>query len=225
MSKRAVILVAGGTGTRMQTATAKQFLPLSGKPVLFHTFEAFYRWDPSITFVLVLFKGLEAEWKVLCDAHGFDIPHKVVLGGAERFHSVKNGLGALPEDIDLVGIHDAVRPLVSAETISRCFEGAEKYGAAIPAVPVTDTIRQVRGKSSITLPRHELLAVQTPQCFSRKVIDDAYGLDYTPIFTDDASVVEQSGHNITLVDGNRTNIKITTREDLTVAAAFLAASA
>lgn len=221
MAKRAVILVAGGTGTRMQTKTAKQFIPLCGKPVLFHTFEAFQNWDPQIHFVLVLFKGLETTWRQLCDKHNFCIPHALVEGGAERFHSVKNGLAVLPSEIELVGVHDAVRPLVSAETISRCFDGAEKYGAAIPTVPVTDTIRQVRGKSSITLPRHELLAVQTPQCFARKVIEQAYDVEYTPIFTDDASVVEQAGHSITLVEGNRTNIKITTPEDLTTAAAFL----
>jgi 2-C-methyl-D-erythritol 4-phosphate cytidylyltransferase len=224
MAKRAVILVAGGTGTRMQTKTAKQFIPLCGKPVLFHTFEAFYRWDPNIYFVLVLFKGLESTWRQLCIEYNFRIAHTIVEGGVERFHSVKNGLDALPMDIELVGVHDAVRPLVSSETIIRCFDSAEKFGAAIPTVPVTDTIRQVRGKSSITLPRHELLAVQTPQCFARKVIDQAYNVEYTPIFTDDASVVEQAGQSITLVEGNRTNIKITTPEDLTIAAAFLSAN-
>lgn len=221
MSGRAVILVAGGTGTRMQTKVAKQFLPLGDKPVLFHTFEAFHRFDPDIFFVLVLFKGLEAEWKTLIETHDFHIPHTVVTGGAERFHSVKNGLDALPENIDLVAVHDAVRPFASQATIAECFKMAAETGAAIPVVPVTDTIRQNALGMSKTLPRHELVSVHTPQCFRLKLLRDAYNVGYEPIFTDDASVMEHAGHPISLVTGNRTNIKITTREDLIIAEALL----
>ncbi len=221
MSGRAVILVAGGTGTRMQSKIAKQFLLLNDRPVLIHTFEAFHRFDPKIHFVLVLFRGLENQWSDLVGKYNFDIPHQVVEGGAERFHSVKNGIDALPENIQWVGIHDAVRPLVSSETISRCFAEAEKSGAAIPVVPVTDTIRQTSNKTSKTLVRDELVAVQTPQCFSHDLIQKSYEVPFSQKFTDDASVVEHSGHAISLVEGNRTNIKITTSEDLIVARAFL----
>lgn len=224
MPKRAVIMVAGGTGTRMASKTAKQFLQLAGKPIIFHTFEAFYRFDPSLQFVLVLFPSLREEWQNLVRKHRFSVPHELTDGGAERFHSVKNGLAALRADVELVAVHDAVRPLVTAETIRRSFAAAEKYGAAVPVIPVTDTIRQKENDGSKTLPRHTLVAVQTPQCFRRKVIEEAYARDYDPVFTDDASVAERSGNYIRLCEGNRANIKITTPEDLAVSEALLALS-
>ncbi len=222
MPKRAVIMVAGGTGTRMASKTAKQFLDLAGKPVIFHTFRAFYRFDPDLQFVLVLYPALREEWQALVRAHRFDIPHVLTHGGAERFHSVKNGLAALDKDVELVAVHDAVRPLVTAATIARSFAAAEKYGAAVPVIPVTDTIRQKENDGSKTLPRHTLVAVQTPQCFRRKVIDEAYAAEYDPVFTDDASVAERAGHYIRLCEGNRANIKITTPEDLAVSEALMA---
>ncbi len=221
MQGRAVIIVAGGTGTRMNSPTPKQFLPLSGKPVLMHTFEAFHRFDPDMEFVLVLFKGLEDSWKGLIEKHGFTMSHTVVTGGRERFHSVKNGLDALSPDVKLVGIHDAVRPMVSQGTIARCFEAAAAHGAAIPAVHVVDTIRMVQGFASHTLPRKELRAVQTPQCFQKEIIAAAYQTEYQEFFTDDASVVELGNQPIKLVEGNRTNIKITTAEDMVVAEGFM----
>lgn len=167
MQGRAVIIVAGGTGTRMNSPTPKQFLPLSGKPVLMHTFEAFHRFDPDMEFVLVLFKGLEDSWKGLIEKHGFTMSHTVVTGGRERFHSVKNGLDALSPDVKLVGIHDAVRPMVSQGTIARCFEAAAAHGAAIPAVHVVDTIRMVQGFASHTLPRKELMGRADPAMFPK----------------------------------------------------------
>jgi 2-C-methyl-D-erythritol 4-phosphate cytidylyltransferase len=221
MSKKAVIIVAGGTGTRMQLNTAKQFLPLAEKPVLLHTFEAFRLYDPDMQFVLVLFKGLHGEWNKIVRDYGFAIKHTIVDGGDERFHSVKNGLAALDKDIELVAIHDAVRPFVSVETITRCFEAAEKNGSAIPAVPVVDTIRRVVDRHSQTIPRKELVAIQTPQCFQTDIIKKAYETNYQDLFTDDASVVENMGEEISIVEGNRRNLKITTREDLLIAHAFL----
>lgn len=217
MSHRAVIIVAGGTGTRMGAPVAKQFLPLAGKPVLLHTFRAFAAFDPAMQFVLVLFPSLLAQWQEIAAAHHFELEHNVVHGGAERFHSVKAGLAALRPQVQVVAIHDAVRPLVSHATLERCFAAAESHGTAIPAVPVTDTIRRISPGHSTTLPRHELLAVQTPQCFRRSLIDRAYEVAYQPLFTDDASVVEHAGHPVHIVAGNRTNIKLTTPEDLVIA--------
>ncbi len=221
MSRKAVILVAGGTGTRMNSPIAKQFISIGGRPILVHTFHAFHSFDPGMQFILVLFKGLEDEWLSLSEKYAFNIPHTIVEGGEERFHSVKNGLATLEADVDLVAIHDAVRPFVSQDTIQRSFEAAVRHGAAIPAVPVTDTIRQLNEQGSITLPRNTLRAMQTPQCFRREVIDKSYEVAYSPLFTDDASVAEHAGFPVHLVEGNRTNIKITTAEDLLIAEAFL----
>ena len=221
MAKRAVIIVAGGTGTRMNLNTAKQFLPLAEKPVLLHTFEAFRLYDPELQFILVLYKSLHGEWRKIQKDYGFDLEHTVVEGGEERFHSVKNGIAALADDVELVAIHDAVRPFVSADTIERCFDSAAKSGATIPAVPVIDTIRRIDGDSSHTIPRNELVAIQTPQCFRTDILKKAYETEYRKIFTDDASVVEHSGQTVDIVDGNRRNIKITTREDLLIANSFL----
>ncbi|HKK38976.1 MAG TPA: 2-C-methyl-D-erythritol 4-phosphate cytidylyltransferase [Cryomorphaceae bacterium] len=221
MAKRAVIIVAGGTGTRMNLNTAKQFLPLAEKPVLLHTFEAFRLYDPELQFILVLYKSLHGEWKKIQKDYGFDLEHTVVEGGKERFHSVKSGIAALADEVELVAIHDAVRPFVSADTIERCFNSAAKSGAAIPAVPVTDTIRRMDGDSSRTIPRNELVAIQTPQCFKTDILKKAYQTDYQSIFTDDASVVEYMGQPVEIVEGNRRNIKITTREDLLIANSFL----
>ncbi|MFT5596309.1 MAG: 2-C-methyl-D-erythritol 4-phosphate cytidylyltransferase [Flammeovirgaceae bacterium] len=221
MANRAVIIVAGGTGTRMNLNTAKQFLPLAEKPVLLHTFEAFRLFDPELQFILVLYKSLHGEWSKIQKDYGFDLKHTVVEGGKERFHSVKNGIAALEKTVELVAIHDAVRPFVSADTIERCFENAAKSGAAIPAVPVIDTIRRIGKDTSHTIPRNELVAIQTPQCFQTAILKKAYETGYQDIFTDDASVVEHMGQSVDIVKGNRRNIKITTREDLLIAASFL----
>ncbi len=224
MSSRAVIIVAGGTGTRMNSPLAKQFMLLGGKPILIHTFEAFLRFDAHMQFVLVLFPSLRAQWRALCEAHAFDCPHIIVEGGAERFHSVKAGLAALDKHVKLVAVHDAVRPLVSHDTISKSFDAAAKYGAAAPVMPLKDTIRQVQvsGDESKTLPRASLVAVQTPQVFDRRLLDEAYLQPYEVAFTDDCSVVEHLGQRIQLCPGNAANIKITTPEDLVVGEALLA---
>lgn len=200
---------------------AKQFMHLGGKPMILHAFEAFHRFDPLMQFILVLFPALEAEWRAITAAQHFDVPHKVVHGGAERFHSVQNGLAALGPNVEYIAIHDAVRPLVSRDTIARSFEAAQLHGAAVPVVAVTDTIRQMHSGQSTTLPRHELMAVQTPQCFSRNVLLSSYNVPYEPSFTDDASVVERAGHYIHLSEGNRSNIKLTTPEDILIAHALL----
>ena len=214
--------MAGGTGTRMNSKIAKQFLPLAGKPVIFHTFEAFARFDSEMQFILVLFPGLIDQWKELTKGHNFNLSHTVVSGGEERFHSVRNGLEALAPYVEIVAIHDAVRPLVSQNTIAKCIEAAEKSGAAIPVLPVIDSIRKIVGNTSIPIPRHELVAVQTPQCFKTDLIKKAYQASYNIAFTDDASVAASANFDVELVEGNRTNLKITTSEDLAIAEALLA---
>ena len=145
----------------------------------------------------------------------------VVTGGVERFHSVRNGLDALPEGPGTVAVHDAVRPFVEVETIRRCFAAAEEHGAAIPVVPVKDTIRRVGDRGNEPLDRASLRAVQTPQVFDVVRLKEAYEAEYMPVFTDDASVWEARGGHIELVEGDLHNIKITTPEDLLSAEAFL----
>jgi len=221
MSKKAVIIVAGGTGTRMQLKTAKQFLPIAGRPVILHTLDAFRSFDPTMQIIIVLFKDLFSDFYGLLKEYDYHLECDLIEGGEERFHSVKNGLQKVNENVEVVAVHDAVRPLVSEDTIRRTFDAASENGAAIPAIPVVDTIREINEKESITLTRSKLRAVQTPQCFDVKILREAYGSNYTPVFTDDASVVEASGHQISIVEGNRTNIKITTREDLLIAEALL----
>lgn len=215
-------MVAGGTGTRMGSATAKQFLLLAGKPIILHAFEAFHAFDPEAQFILVLYPALREEWNQLAQKYRFTLPHTLVDGGAERFHSVRNGLAALNDDVELVAVHDSVRPLVELATISRSFAAAEEHGAAVPVVPVTDTIRRQQGALSFTLPRNELVAIQTPQCFQRSILESAYNVDFETTFTDDASVVERSGQYVHLCEGNRANIKVTTPEDLLIGEALMA---
>lgn len=207
----------------MASPVAKQFLLLSGKPVIIRTFEAFQRFDPEMQYVLVLYPALRNAWEKLISEYNFEIDHVVVDGGAERFHSVQNGLAALTDEVEYVAVHDAVRPLVSTATIGRGFTSAEAHGAAVPVVPVTDTIRQTDDGRSTTLPRNTLVAVQTPQCFRREILESAYNTPYESFFTDDASVVERAGHYVHLCEGNRSNIKVTTPEDLVISEALFAA--
>ena len=224
----------------------KQFLPIGGRPVLMHTLEVFERAIPGIRLILVLPKDQQDFWRDLCKKHHFTVPHAIATGGETRFHSVKNGLLSLgPTDKDagdaLVAVHDGVRPFVSEEVIRRTFEAARKHGAAIPVVPVVETVRQLHPslarleetldfsrtgeglgeRLSVTVDRSLYRLVQTPQTFQLPLLLRAYEQPYTEAFTDDASVVEALGHPITLVEGNRENIKITTPFDLTVAEALL----
>ena len=213
------IIVAGGSGSRMQTGVPKQFLELCGKPILMHSIMAFADACEDIRIVVVL-PSLQIEyWQELCSRYGFTLPHDIVEGGATRFHSVKNGLSMLPEE-GLVAIHDGVRPLVNRQTITNCFREAATYGNAIPTIPVIDSVRELSGKTSRTLDRSVLRLVQTPQVFDIALLKKAYEQEYTPDFTDDASVFERAGHTIHLTEGNVENIKMTTPNDLAVAEAL-----
>jgi 2-C-methyl-D-erythritol 4-phosphate cytidylyltransferase len=216
---KTTIIVAGGSGLRMGHELPKQFLPIGGIPVLMLTIDAFYRYDAGMHLVVVLPSSQIDFWRELCTTHNFAIKHTVVAGGETRFHSVKNGLtAALPES--LVAVHDGVRPFVSQQTIARCFDEALKSGSAIPVTASVESIRQIIGDASVSVNRASYMMVQTPQVFQWQVIDAAYQLPYDTLFTDDASVVEKACFKVTLVDGNRENLKLTTPFDLLVGEAL-----
>ena len=215
------LIVAGGKGLRMGTELPKQFLPIAGRPVLMRTLDAFYACNPEIKIILVLPHSQQDFWLELCRKHCFNIPHRIADGGETRFHSVKNGL-ALVETPALVGVHDGVRPFVSSEVIERCYAEAQIRRAVVPCIGVVETVRHLQAAGgSVTVPRDEYRLVQTPQVFDAALLKAAYEQPYTPLFTDDASVVEAMGVPVALTEGNRENIKITTPFDLKVASALL----
>lgn len=221
--KRYAIIVAGGKGSRMNTALPKQFIDLCGRPVLMHTIDAFRSAVDDISIVLVLAEQEVERWNNLCRRHSFVSPEAIACAGATRFHSVLNGLSLIPSDADgLVAVHDGVRPLVSADMIRRSFDEAESHGAAVPVIPVVDSVRKVlTDGDSISLTRSELRAVQTPQTFSLSLLRQAYSQPFSEHFTDDASVVEASGAKVALYSGEISNIKITHPIDLLIAQYYI----
>ena len=220
MRKLYTIIVAGGKGMRMGKDLPKQFLPIDGTPILMHTLQAFYDYDPSMTLIVVLPSDQQAYWSRLCGDYHFTIPHSVAKGGETRFHSVKNGLTCIKEE-GLVAVHDGVRPFVHRDTIDRCFAAAQASGAAVPVIEVVDSLRKAEDDGSRAVSRKDYRIVQTPQVFDISLLKEAYKQPYTVDFTDDASVVEAYGRKISLVEGNRENIKITSPFDLVIAEAFL----
>jgi 2-C-methyl-D-erythritol 4-phosphate cytidylyltransferase len=214
-----IIIVAGGKGLRMGGDIPKQFLPVAGIPVLMRTMMRFREYSPDIQIILVLPKAQQEYWNSLCRQHQFNIPYLLADGGKTRFHSVQNGLALVPDDADgVVGVHDGVRPFVSLDTIRRCYDEARSSKAVVPVIPVVETVRHLAANgSSRTVPRDEYRLVQTPQCFDIQLLKAANKQPYNDGFTDDASVVEAFGYSITLVDGNRENIKITTPGDMKMA--------
>ena len=222
-SKRYAIIVAGGSGKRFGSEMPKQFLPLDGKAVLMRTIEKFDQ--AGATIVVVLPIEHQEMWMTMCKENNFAVTHTIANGGKTRFESVKNGIAAIESlaDGDLVAVHDGVRPLASVELINRCYDNARETGSAIPVVNPSDSIRQVIDDgTSRQLLRSSLRAVQTPQTFRAELLKGAYDVEESPLFTDDASVVESAGHQVTLVEGEVSNIKITTPIDMVVAKALLA---
>ncbi|HSF53189.1 MAG TPA: 2-C-methyl-D-erythritol 4-phosphate cytidylyltransferase [Algoriphagus sp.] len=213
--RKAAIVVAGGKGTRMGGLVSKQYLPIGGKPVLMHTLEVFVNAEPEVFLILVLPEADFSIWNELCQAHNFSLSHQVVSGGNSRFQSVKKGLNALPFEKGLVAIHDGVRPFVKLEVIRESFDQAQKSGSAIAVVPLKDSIRKVskEGKSEFQ-ERQYFRLVQTPQTFQIEKIKKAFQVEELPQFTDDATVYENQGWQVTLIPGNPENIKITTPEDI-----------
>lgn len=216
-----VVIAAGGKGTRARSTPPKQLAVIAGRPVLMHTFEAFLRHDHGIRFVLALPEELYNAWRDLCSEYAFDIPHALVAGGPARFHSVKHALQHIPDNV-LVAIHDGVRPVASPELIGRVFGMAARSGNAIPVIPVEESVRQVDRALSSPLDRQRIRLVQTPQCFFSTDIKKAYNRSYQESFTDDATVLEADNKRIFLVEGEKTNIKITSSDDLILAGALLA---
>ena len=199
-----------------------------------HTLDCFYRWDPSTRIILVLPSSQQTYWQALCKAHQYEVPHLIADGGESRFHSVRSGIQKAFEDDDsgsyegVIGVHDGVRPFVSQEVIMRCFTEAERSGTAVPVIPSVDSLRHVVGeaerndqpllnRASEGVNRADFYLVQTPQVFRASLLKKAYKQSFSFDFTDDASVVERAGHPISLVEGGRENIKITTPFDLAVA--------
>lgn len=217
------IIVAGGKGTRFGADVPKQFLELGGRPILMRTIEAFWESrendDDTLDIIVTLPSGQVERWRNLYHGHGCTVPHRLAPGGVNRWLSVKNALHCIgdPADVDVIAVHDGVRPLVSPDLIRRVLEAARRDGAAVPVVMLNDSVRQVDGETSHALDRSSLRAVQTPQAFEARLLLEAYGQHYDPTFTDDASVVERAGHRVTLVDGDPVNLKITRPMDLALA--------
>jgi len=216
-----VIIVAGGTGTRMHSAVPKQFIEIKGKPVIIHTIEKFLEFDEYINVIVSVHPEYMTDANFMLAEYFPDKNINTVAGGETRFHSVKNGLHAISNKNDIVGIHDAARPFVSVETIRRCFETAAVKGNAIPVSPVNESLRMISNGINKAVSREDYKIVQTPQCFVVSRIKEAFNQEYSPFFTDDATVLEGMDERIFLVEGNPENIKITNPYDLKFAELYL----
>ena len=213
-----IIIVAGGKGLRMGTDIPKQFLPIGGKPVLMRTLERFREYSADLQIILVLPKAQQDYWQKLCQEYDFKVDYQMTDGGETRFHSVQHGLALIPDDAEgVVGVHDGVRPFPSVEVIRNCYETAREKKAVIPVIPIVETVRHLKDETSVTVPRNDYRLVQTPQTFDIQLLKAANRQPYDDGFTDDASVVEAFGIDVTLVEGNSENIKITTPYDLKIA--------
>lgn len=215
-----VIIVAGGLGVRMGTSTPKQFLCIKEKPILIHTIQKFFDYNPLINIVLVLPNEHFSTWENLCTKHNFNIEHTLISGGETRYQSVKNGLDAIKSNC-IIAVHDAVRPLVSTSLIEKCFTVAENKGNAIPCIGVNETVREISLNGSKQLNRNNIKLIQTPQVFDSEMLQNAYKLPFNTSFTDDASVIEKAGYKINLIEGESQNIKITTDFDLKFAECYV----
>ncbi len=218
--KKVMIIVAGGSGSRMQSDIPKQFIELNGLPILMHTLNRFHDYDSEMKLILVLPKNQIDYWNELCLKHQFALDYDVAFGGSSRFESVKNGLAKV-QDNCLVGIHDGVRPFVSDETLNSCFFVAQLHGSAIPVTDSVESIRKLTTEGSESVYRQEYKMVQTPQVFHFSKLKDCYDQPYQEDFTDDASVYEKAGFKVFLAQGNRENIKITTPMDLLIGEALM----
>ncbi len=211
--QKSVIIVAGGSGMRMGSMIPKQFIELNKRPVLIRTIDKFYEYDSKIEIIVVLPLEMVPVWDKLCIEQEFTIKHKLAIGGDTRYHSVKSGLSEVTPG-SLTAIHDGVRPMVSLETIRRCFDTAAEKGNAIPAILPPESVRALTGVGNRPIPREDVHLIQTPQVFQWNQLENAYEQEFTVEFTDDASVVESYGFSINLVEGNRENIKLTTPIDM-----------
>lgn len=215
------IIVAGGEGTRLGGGLPKQFRELNGRPVLWWSLKAFHDENPDTRIRVVLHPGFFDEWDLLIDALPEDerFPHEVVCGGRTRTESVRNGLMGIPSATDsLVAVHDAARPLVTPAMISHGWEAALPTGGAVPAIPVTDSLRRLTAEGNEAVDRKEYVAVQTPQVFRTSLLREAYEAMPDAVFSDDASAFEAAGGKVALFEGSSDNIKITNPGDIEEAA-------
>jgi 2-C-methyl-D-erythritol 4-phosphate cytidylyltransferase len=214
-----VIITGGGSGSRMNASIPKQFLEINGTPILFYSILAFVKYDPSIKIVLTLPESYLEYWEKLITEKDFSHSHKIVTGGNTRFQSIFNALQLVPKDA-LIAIHDAVRPFVSKEVISKGFKDAEKYGSAIPVIEAIESVRFITNQENKRLNRSEIFLAQTPQIFNSTALLKSYSTPEIADFTDDASVYETCFNTIHTYSGNRENIKITNSIDLAIAEVF-----
>lgn len=222
MEKIAVIIVAGGSGTRMGAELPKQFLVLDKRPILMNTIDAFASAIPESQIIVALPEVHFDLWKRLCSEHKFATEHTLCGGGVTRFESVKNALDCVV-DVDFVAVHDGVRPLVSAELIARAIEMAAQKGSVVPVVKPVCSLRELGALgASRVVDRDAFREVQTPQIFRAELLKKAYEQPFCEQFTDDASVVEAMGVDVALCDGDYLNIKITNPVDMLVAQAIIA---
>ena len=214
------VIVAGGSGLRMGAALPKQFLDLCGKPVLYYSIKAFIDALAGVRIILVVPEDHTSLVQKVLEAFDEPIDLTIVAGGDTRYASVAAGLKEVPAE-SIVLVHDGARPLISPELIRRCYACANTNGSGVPVIPVADSIRQVSSFSNRAIARENLRSVQTPQAFASDLLQQAFHQPYVPAFTDEASVVEWMGGTIHLVEGERSNLKITTPEDMVIAAALL----
>ena len=222
-----IVVVAGGSGSRMGTMLPKQFLEIAGRPILVRTIERMHEALPEAEIVVVLPEAHVELWHKCYAKADCRVEHRVALGGATRFDSVASGIATLSDDCQLVAVHDGVRPLLSVDMIRRGVECARESGAAVPVIAVVDSIREVDSVGSHVVDRSRLRAVQTPQVFRADLLKKAYAevgarLADRAKATDDASVVEMAGYEVALYDGEPQNLKLTTPTDLSVAEVILA---
>ena len=221
--KKVAVIVAGGSGTRMNNKLPKQFLLLKGKPVLYYTINTFLLSYTDLKIILVLPEEYIAAGQEIIDAF-FDYKRiQITAGGRTRFHSVQNGL-SLIDDECMVFVHDGVRCLLTTDLVHRCYEAAIDLGSAIPVVDCRDSVRIIKGEENEAIDRTKIKLVQTPQTFHSKILLPAFKIDYKDKFTDEASVVEAFGLKVNLVEGEDNNIKITRPVDLVVAEKLLDAN-
>jgi 2-C-methyl-D-erythritol 4-phosphate cytidylyltransferase len=219
--RRAAVIVAGGLGIRMGGEVPKQYMELAEKPVIVHTLEKFLQFDPHMELVVVMANSHREYWDAISEKYELLSGITVTIGGVSRYDSVKNGLNHVAEGM-VVGIHDAVRPLVSQGTLERSYSAAVRWGSGVPVIELDDSVRRVdTPEGSTRVDRTKLRRVQTPQVFQSALIKQAYNQHTDPAFTDDASVYESQFGEVKLVEGNRENIKITTPADLKLAMALI----
>ncbi len=221
MRKDFVIIVAGGTGTRMRNETPKQFLEINKIPVIVLCINKFLKYKPAISIIIAVHPAYKKELAAICKKHFPKKEIQITTGGDTRYQSVKNALALIDVTDGVVGIHDAARPFVAIDVIKNCFAVAAKKGNAIPAIPLSESVRKANDKKNKAIDRNKFKIIQTPQCFNVKLIKKAFTKRYSPSFTDDATVLESIGEKINLVQGNYENIKITNPNDMIIAKAYV----